>query len=93
MRLSFVDGRRAKYVKSSSFHPSSFRRIHDDQHTTSSVRDQNPTASFVSAESAGSLNLAFSESSLNESTRFCSLATNSIKRDVKVARERALALS
>lgn len=48
-----------------------------------------PTASSPT----GSLNLATSLSSTNESTRFCSLATNSIKREENVAKDRALALS
>lgn len=43
--------------------------------------------------SRGSLNFAFSPNSSKESTRFCSLATNSIRSDENVAKVNELALS
>lgn len=54
---------------------------------------QIPTTTLVSGGSAGSLKLAFSLSSSNSSTRFWSLATNSIRSDENVAKDKELALS
>nr|GMD34325.1 hypothetical protein Iba_chr09cCG10990 [Ipomoea batatas] len=55
--------------------------------------DHNPIASSLSGSSTGSLNLPFSLSSSNASTRFWSLATNSMSSEVNVAKDKALAFS